>query len=166
MSYALFGVLGIAACWKWGDWRHWKFYYPTILYTYIGNLVYDILTYNRQLWAFGSFVNRYPALDLAMMAVIYPSTVILFLCHYPETAFSRVRYIAAWAILYTAVEVAAFFSGGFIYMNGWNVLYSLAFNVIMFPLTRLHFKRPLLAWPISATMALLVVWWFRIPLAR
>lgn len=166
MSYAIFSAMGAAACWKWGDWRNWRLYYPTILYACIGNLVYDVLTYNRALWAFGSTVYHYPFLDLAIMALLYPSTVILFLTHFPGQTGRKILYVALWTFLYTLIEAAAWLTKGFIYFNGWNTLYSLGFNAVMFPLFRLHFKRPLLAWPISAAMAFCVVWWFRIPLLR
>jgi hypothetical protein len=38
------------------------------------------------------------------------------------------------------------------------ILFSIVFNLIMFPLIRLHYKKPLWVWPISAALACLVVW--------
>lgn len=166
MSYAIIAALGIAACWKWGDWRNWKLYYPTILYAYIGDLIYDVLAYSHPLWAFGDYILNHPYLDLAMMVLLYPSSVILYLTHFPEKTLRQVAYIAIWSVVYTLIEGMAYLTKGFIYLNGWNLYYSLAFNAFMFPLLRLHFKRPLVVWPVSAALAFLVVWWFRVPLGR
>lgn len=166
MSYALLAAAGNIVCWRLGDWKKWKEYYATILYAYTGNLVYNILCFNRPLWSFGDLAYRYPALDLAVMALVYPASVILYLSHYPRRPYAQVLYIVMWAGIFAAVEVAAYYTGGFVYYNGWTFWYTVVFNLIMFPLLRLHYKRPLLAWPASAAMAFLVVWWFWVPLAK
>lgn len=44
--------LFLLACWKWGNWRNWKEYYPTILYFIIGDLSYKVLFYNKTLWEY------------------------------------------------------------------------------------------------------------------
>jgi hypothetical protein len=166
MAYVIASFLGIAVCWKRGDWKHWNLYYPTILYAYIGNLVYDVLTYNHPLWTFGLLAYNYPIIDLGIMALLYPVTVMLYLHRFPDTRPRQLLYIAAWVAGYTALEIVAHLTGGITYHNGWNLLYSIGFNLCMFPLIRLHYSKPLLVWPISAALAFAVLWWFGIPLSR
>jgi hypothetical protein len=166
MSFAIMGLIAVLVCWKWGDWRNWKLYYPTILYLLIGDLVADYLLYAHPLWGFGTFVESCSVLDLSVMVLLYPATVILFLTFYPKLAGKQVLYIMLWVGLYSAMEMIAYIMGGFCYHNGWTIWYSVAFNLGMFPLLRLHYKKPLLVWPISAALCFLLLWWFRVPLAR
>jgi hypothetical protein len=166
MSFALIGLISIAVCWKWGDWRRWERYYPTILYLLIGDLVSDYLLYGNSLWAFGSFVEKFPVLDICITLLLYPTTVILYLSFYPGGLMKQALYVLMWAGIYTLAEWIACHTGGFCYHDGWNIWYSLIFNMLMFPLLRLHFKKPLLVWPISAALCFLFLWWFRIPLMR
>lgn len=123
MSFALLALAGNIVCWRLGDWKNWKEYYTTILYAYLCNLVYDVICFGKPLWAFGELAYGYPALDLAVMALLCP-----------------------------AAEFAAYSTGGFTYYNGWTKWYSFASNLAMFPLLRLHHRRPLLAWPVSAAL--------------
>jgi hypothetical protein len=166
MIFALFGILSIAVCWKWGDWRHWEKYYPTVLYLLIGDFVVDILMYNKPLWGFGALIERYPFIDIATMLLIYPSTVILYLTWYPKEFAKKIVYILMWVGIYLAIELISYATGGFCYHSGWTIWYSVLFNAGMFPLLALHYKKPLLVWPISVILCFLMLWWFRIPLAR
>lgn len=166
MAFAIFGIISIIACLKWGDWRHWQLYYPTVLYILIGDLVTDYLLYGKGLWAFCNATEKYPALDMTVMLLIYPSTVILFLSHYPKPPGRQALYILMWAGMYITVEALANALGGFLYHNGWNLWYSLIFDLSMFPLLILHHRKPLFVWPISAVLCFALLWWFRVPLLR
>lgn len=166
MSFAIISAIGIGICWKWGNWRNWREYYPTILFVFLANLAYVLLTDDKPLWTFGMLSYRYPFVNLIIMVLLYPGTVILYLTFYPKAWQKQIVYILLWVVIYLAVEVAAYFTRGFEYFNGWTVYYSFIFNLIMFPLIRLHYKKPLLAWPISAILAIIVIWWFRIPLSE
>lgn len=166
MTFAIFGLVCSVICWKWGDWRHWGKYYPTILYMLIGDLVEDLLMYSKPLWGFGEFIEKYPFLDITVMLLIYPSTVVLFLTWYPKPWGKQILYILLWVGIYTIIEVVALFTSSFSYHNGWHIGYSLVFNLLMFPLLVLHYKKPLLVWPISAVLCFLTLWWFHIPLAK
>ena len=164
MAFAITGVLGILACWKYGDWRHWRQYYPTILYVLIGDFVSDFLLCNKPLFSFGDFVQQRPVLDIAIMMLLYPCTVILYLSFYPNTLKKRILYILLWTGIFIAIEIVALLTGGCSYYNGWNIWYSVLLDLIMFTMLALHYEKPLLVWPISAALAFLVLWWFRIPL--
>lgn len=164
----MIGLASIVVCWKWGNWRNWKEYYPTILYFLVGNLVYIVITQYKPLWNFGEIFRQFPILDIIFMLSIYPSTTILFLSFYPFSTSPKKQalYIVFWVALFTLLEYIAYLTGGFGYTNGWNIGYSTLFNFLMFPLLRLHIKKPLLVWPVSALLAFLLLFWFRIPLAQ
>jgi hypothetical protein len=165
MSFVIIGIVTIIVCWKLGDWRHWKQYYSTILYLMIGDLAADFLLSNIPLFAFGPLAEKSPTIDIIIMLLLYPSTVILYLTFYPKPFGKQVVYILMWVGIYTAFEIIADLTGGFCYYNGWNLLYSILFDLGMFSLLALHYKKPLFVWPISAALCFLLLWWFRIPLS-
>ena len=129
-------------------------------------MVVDFLTVDKPLWAFSKLSYNCQMIDLAIMAFVYPSTAILFLSHYPTEVSKQIKYLVLWVGIYTAIELIGTLVGDFQHFNGWNMYYSILFNITMFPLLRLHYKKPLLVWPISVVLAFLVIWWFRIPLTR
>lgn len=56
---------------KWGNWRRWRDYYPTILFFIIGDLLYSCLLYNHQLWAyqeifFGVHIKRQSTMTVSV----------------------------------------------------------------------------------------------------
>ena len=166
MSYAFMGSILTIICWKWGDWRGWGKYYPTILYVYIGNVVYDMITCEKPFWAFGEIAKNNYVLELIIITLIYPATVILYLTFYPKTISKQISYIILCVAIFIGIEAIALYTDGFIYYNGWNLYYSIVFDFIMFPLIRLHYKRPLLVWPVSILLAFVFIWWFNVPLTR
>lgn len=163
MGFAIYGVLSIVACWITGDWRKTKEYYPTALYFVIGNLTYNFLVYGNPLWRFGGIFDI-PILTITIMVLAYPSTTILYLAHYPSTRLEQGVYVAFWAIFFTLIEWISYLFAGFEYYNGWNIFWSLLFDILMFILLRLHYKKPVLVWPISAVLCFGLLWWFRIPI--
>jgi hypothetical protein len=135
MSFAVLGIASMVVCWKWCNWRNWKEYYPTILFFIFGNLVY-VLAQRKPLWHFGEISKQYPIFDIYMMLCPYPSTTVLYL----SSLVKQALYILFWACIYTAAEIIPNLTGGFAYSNGWNLFYSVLFDIIMFLLLRLHFK--------------------------
>lgn len=165
MSFAYYGILSVFICWKWGNWKAWKDYYPTILFLFSGNLVYMFLTQSNPLWSYDGLIGRYPFLEVTTIALLYPSTVILFFTFYPRpgTWLKQAAYMLLWVAIYSAMEYISHITGEFNYDNGWNFLFSIFFNMIMFPLLRLHYKKPLLAWPIGIVLAYAMMFIFNIP---
>lgn len=49
MYRIMMGAIFIITCWKWGDWKNWKLYYPTIQFLIIGDLKANFLLYNKPL---------------------------------------------------------------------------------------------------------------------
>lgn len=166
MGFAFFGIISILICWKWGNWKNWKEYYPTILYFIIGNLVYCILTCDKPLWQFIEFFSKCTFSDISIMILLYPSTVILFLSFLPKTLLKKIMYILLWVIIYTLIELVSLYTGSFAYKNGWNIYFTIIFNIIMFSLLLLHYTNPLIVWPVSAILAFSMMLLFKIPLIR
>lgn len=164
MSYLVESAVITAVCIISGKWKKWREYYPTILYVIIGNLVCELFFYHHPLWAFGSISYDMPVIDIIVMVLLFPATVILFLAYYPKIIYQQILYILLWVAIFILKEVIACLSGGFMYLNGWTLYYSLLFDLTMFPLIRLHYKKPLAVWPVSAALAFLMIWWFRLPL--
>lgn len=165
MSFAYYAIISVFLCWKWGDWKSWKGYYPTVLFLIMGNLAYMILFKSKPLWANGAFLAKYPALDISTIVVLYFCTVILYLTFYPRfnSNLKRAAYILLWVFIYSAMEYLSYITGHFMYYNGWGILHSVVFNIIMFPLLLLHYKKPILAWVTASAFAYLMMFLFQIP---
>ncbi|GED29342.1 hypothetical protein [Brevibacillus centrosporus] len=70
---------------RWGDWRHWKKYQPTILYLLLLNVLYYYITYHHRLW----YLHPQWPLNSELICVlgeliVFTSTVLIFLGRYPE----------------------------------------------------------------------------------
>lgn len=168
MAFAVLAALLLILCAATKKWKHWKEYYSTILYLYIGDLTCTLLLFKKPLWLIDHVLFKYLILYVSITAWLYTGTVILFLSYYPfaKPMQKRLSYFSLWVALYTVTELIAYLTGDFLYFHGWNIFISLLFNVTMFCLVRLHYKKPLLAWPISLAFALSVLLVFKIPLAR
>lgn len=166
MTFAVFGLIGFFICWKMGDLKNWREYYSTILYFFIGDIVCDYLTSDKLLFQFSALAEKSPVVDVCIMVLLYSSTTILYLAHYPSGIKKQILYLLFWIALFTSIELASSLLDDFVHKNGWNMYYSILFNALMFPLLRLHYKKPLLVWPISVALCFALLWWFRIPLCR
>lgn len=153
----------VLAALKWGDLRNWKLYYPTILYFGIGDLVYNFLTCNNPLWVYESPIFHHTFSDLLIIATAFPSFVLLFLPYYPDKFIKQIGYIAIWVFITSTLEYISYSLGYFSYHNGWSVWWSAVHNCIAFPLLRLHYKKPLLVWPISVVLAIGTLLYFDLP---
>ncbi|MFC4767928.1 hypothetical protein [Effusibacillus consociatus] len=67
-------ALLLLAVWRFGDWRNWRKYYPTILFIISVNLFGTILTYNYSLWYFHKalFIPNHTLGDLFMKFTNFP----------------------------------------------------------------------------------------------
>lgn len=158
-------IIMVLSAWKWGDWRHWRLYYPTMLFFALGDITCGFLTYNYPLWEFESPLLKTTLSDLLISLVFFPATVLLYLPHFPKKIKKQVPYILLWVLIYTAIEHVSYLLGFFSYHNGWNIWWSVLFNSAMFPILRVHHKKPLLALFISMIAALLLLVYFKIPMS-
>lgn len=155
-------ILGIT--FQWGDWRHWKQYYPTILFWALGNFIYLYLTINKPLWKFTTIIPT-PLADLLMTLVIFPCVALLFLPNFPkQSVIEKILYICLWVFIFSLIEWWAFEIRHFAYFNGWRLSYSVIFNLGMFTLLQIHYKDARWAWLISLVSAVFIMTYFKIPL--
>lgn len=161
-------LLAVVLAWKWGDWRNWKQYYPTILYMIVGDLVYLVLSRNKPLWKYESSIFNGDFIEFLIAFVVFPCTCFIYFELYSKVIKTRRKvYIPLLflfgASVYTAIEWLSFRLGAFSYHNGWNIYWSFGFNCIMFPLLLLHFQKPVLAWLLSIVLAFLMIYYFQLP---
>lgn len=163
MSYIILGFIWIYACFKFGDWKSWKLYYPTILYYLVGDLSCKILTYNYPLWILQGFLGKNIFNDYFVTVVYFPCIIILYLSNYPDQLIKKIIHITFYVFILSSIEFIARFSGKIIYYNGWNLMWNTLFYFIMFIMIRLHYKKPFLTWFISMLLAFAVLFIFKIP---
>jgi len=164
--HILISLLSAAACWRWGDWKNWRAYYPTVLYFIIGDMIGYILLSDHRLWLYNGWPRDnhfYP--DLYQAVCVYPGIIILYLSHFPRHRKDQLVYLAAWVAGYSLYVYMLHRLGLLVYRNGWGIGHDVLFNTVMFPLLRLHYKKPLWVWPVSMALALALMWYFDIPIA-
>ncbi|RIW32704.1 hypothetical protein D3H55_12540 [Bacillus salacetis] len=146
--YILFAVIFV-------DWTRWKDYYPTVQYYLICNLTYNFLFYNHTLWKYKAVTVgwlNHTLIELTFSFFILPVVIMIYLRFLPLAKKKLLVYVIIWIAYFTFLEYLFFKRGLFVYENGWNVVWSLIFNIIMFVMLRLHFKNKLLALIISVPL--------------
>jgi hypothetical protein len=156
-------IIFAVTAYKWGDWKHWRDYYPTILFFIVGDFSYNILTYNYPLWSYESPLLKTTFSDMLIAFVFFPSTILLYLPHFPKGLKKQILYVLLWITAYTAIERISFSLGFFSYDHGWNIYWSILFNCFMFPLLMLHHKKPYWVWLASSIIATSVIIYFKVP---
>jgi len=162
--YILFlAIISILICYKFGDWRNWKKYYPTILFFILSNVVCILLVYNHPFWFYETKILNRTFSDLLISITVYPSTVMLFIPNFPKKLTKIITHISFYVVIYTIAELIGVKLGYFTYHNGWNTWYSLTFNFILFPILILHYKKPLYAWAIALISPHILFFIMKIP---
>lgn len=166
--HILISLLAILLTWKWGDWQNWQLYYPTILYMIIGDLTYLNLASNKPLWQYESRNYSGDFIEFLIAFIVFPCTCFIFFSLYAKARKykSIVVYILFFifcAFIYTSFEGFSFLLGFISYNNGWNLYWSFALNLTMFPLILLHYKKPLWVWLPSIACAFIVIYKFSLP---
>lgn len=160
-------VIGV---WRFGDWRNWRKYYPTILFIISVNLCVTILTYNHTLWHFHKalFIPNHTLGDIFMKFTNFPFMILLYLSRYPYKSrfFRQFVYIAIWVAVFSLVEFVFLFTKLMTYHNNWNFGWSVLLWCAMFPLIRIHHTRPVWAWFICLGFTVLAISYFEIPITK
>ena len=149
-------ILAIFSTWKWGDWKNWQKYHSTMVYMAMGSLLYTSLYYDHWLWQirlFGNFVIA----DALTTFIILPLTCLMFLTDYPDSVNKQLFRIIKFITVYFLFEVVYYIYGFIVYTNGWNLLWSLAWDCMMFPMLILHHKKPLVAYGASAMVVIILL---------
>jgi hypothetical protein len=164
MEEALLTIIILVLTWKLGDWRNWKQYYPTILFWALGNTIYCYLTFDKPLWKFTTNIPSSLA-NIIMAVIIFPCVSLLFLPYFPRNSLvKKLLYIFLWVFLFSFIEWWALQIQHFAHFNGWNFTYSVIFNLGMFTLLQIHYKKPQWAWLVSIITGIFIMTYFSIPL--
>lgn len=125
-----------------GDWKNLDKYYPTLLYFTVGNLAYEYIAHFKfHLWRMnGKGIFPEIIADFILLFLIAIPAILVYLSNYPSTRKARIIHVVKWILIFTAVEwVGGTLLGLMKYENGWSIWWSFLFNIIMFPMLRLHF---------------------------
>jgi hypothetical protein len=155
--------ISIISAYKWGDWKNWRKYYPTMLFFGMGDLIYISVFHDNLLWKFHSSILVPSINELFVIFTIFFSSTLLFLSKFPKNLYHKFLYIALWIAIYMALEIFTLIIGMIKYDNGWNLWWSLLHNTIQFPLIFLHHKNPILAWIIAFIFLGIVMKTFNMP---
>lgn len=102
-----------------------------------------------------------------IMFVVYPSTILIYFGHFSDEKWKKMLWISFWVFLYSSVEYINFRYLNLInHHNGWNMPWSVAFNIVMFSILRIHHKNPLLAWGLSFAWIIYIWNMFDIPIEK
>ncbi len=149
---------------KSGHWRNWKAYYPTILLMMVGDLAFNFITHNHSLWQYQStLIPSHTIMDLLHVVLSFPCVVMLFLGYMPSGLWKKGIYIVIASIIYAFIEYVMFAAGKFVYLNGWNTLYSFFFDIGLFFIVMVHYKKPLAAWLCIVAIVPLFLWIIQFP---
>ncbi|WLD92765.1 CBO0543 family protein [Alkalihalobacillus sp. AL-G] len=164
IAYTIWALL---AAWKWADWRNWKDYHATMLYMPLMNLLYMFLCSRYLLWKVNpEFGISYALIEIMYTFIIFPATVILFLSNYPETRLKIIIHNIKWIFIYIGSEFIGSLFGRIEYQHGWSIGWSLGFLSFMFPMIRLHYKHPVIAYIISIIIIVVLLSIFDVPVDR
>ncbi|MFT8322197.1 MAG: CBO0543 family protein [Bacillus sp. (in: firmicutes)] len=154
--HILLNVTGFIVAYIWGDWKNWKKYYPTYLFFIGGDLFFNLISYNYRLWeyketlAFSNLLDGHLVISLFIMAVGYSSTILIYLGNFPTQRYKQFLWILLWILLFSFMEfINKHYFDIIEHHHGWSVYWSLLFNIVMFPVLKIHEEHPFLAWIIS-----------------
>ncbi|UUZ94062.1 hypothetical protein LJK87_05390 [Paenibacillus sp. P25] len=158
-------LIDTVVAWRWGDWRNWRSYHATILYFICCDLLHNVLTEGHHLWKYAptAILPNHTLMNLFVMLIAYPSMLLVYLGRFPSGRLKQIGWISLWVALWSMLEWFSMWLGQFSYNNGWNIWWSIVFNMALFVFSRLHYIRPLLCYGLSVIAAVLLVWYFKVP---
>ena len=103
--YILINTFYLIAGYKWGDWRNWKQYYPTILFFILGDFLYNFLLYKESMWLFHDLIlPNHTTITILAMVVTYSATVLIYLGRFPKGWKKRLLWFLLWTGIYLCAE--------------------------------------------------------------
>ncbi|MHB8127169.1 MAG: CBO0543 family protein [Desulfitobacteriaceae bacterium] len=160
----LLACLFVLVCYKWGDWRNWKSYYPTILFFIAGDFICIFVAAAKPLWQYTAKLFPGTITTLIIALIIYPCTVLVFLPSYLKSgAIKKLCYITVWVFLFAVLEYLGLKYNYMQHTNGWNLTASVLFDCVLFPLLVIHYKKPPIALLLSCILGLGIAFLFRLP---
>ncbi|MDQ1143914.1 hypothetical protein QE429_000741 [Bacillus sp. SORGH_AS 510] len=166
----IFNLLFLGAAIKWGDWKNWRTYYPTWLFFIGGDLFKNALLHDYRFWSykesiFGSrILFGHLIIDFLIMTCAYSSTLLIYLGKFPTQRMKQIGWILFWISLYSLIELINLKYLNLIeHHNGWNMYWSVLFNIVMFTVLKIHVEKPLIAWILSIVFLSFLLHKFDVP---
>lgn len=138
---------GVLLSFKLGKWRTWKDYLPTFYFWALFSCFYEYISYigNKHLWEFDkNFISLFVTESLYTF-VFYPSMIILFLGNFPQESTKKIWHYLKWISFSILIESIALKIGAIRFSHGWSMAWEVFFYSTMYPMLRLHHKKPLAA---------------------
>jgi hypothetical protein len=157
-------VFTILASLKWGDWKNWRPYHPSMLFIATGGLLYEYIVKGNSLWKFhADFLYGHEMTVIVYAVITMPISIFLFLSHFPKKWYRRALYILLWSGVYIGVEWILFVFGRISYQNEWEFWYSFLFDIMMFLVIALHHYHPAKAYLLSIFITVFLILYFDVP---
>lgn len=150
-------IIIIFSTWKWGDWKNWPKYHPTMLFVALANILYNFIYCKGPLWEIQPGILQNGILtELLYSFIVFPLTALMFLSNLPNSIGKQTLHILKYVLIYFIFEYIFFVSNMIIYRHGWTLFYSFIWNIMMFIVWTIHFKKPLLAYISSVGIIIIV----------
>lgn len=171
MVNLVYAMIWFFALYKWGDWRNWDKYYPTLLFFMLWDLVYlGLLADSYPMWSYNppesdkNLGITSTIVSLSVMVVKYPATVLIYLATFKnKTLLLKVANYGFWIGIYSINEWVDMKFNLIKYSNGWSFWWSVLFNLFLFFILKVHYKNPIVAWPLSVVFMLFLWFYFDVP---
>lgn len=160
-------VIGfVIATWRFGDWRNWQKYHPTILYFTLGGLLYNVVLHHYLMWQYApdGIIPNHTLSAVALALIVFPCTVLLYLPFIPKTTAGKVMHILKWGAIYAVIEFIMWRTGLITYHNGWSYVTSALFDFGIFVMLLIHQTRPLLAYVLSFVIVICLMLIYKVPI--
>lgn len=166
----MFTVILTIFAWKYADWKKWKIYYPTIIFTICIDFFITIITYEHSLWYYHKafLAPNHTVADFFVAFTNHPLIVLVFLSRYPYKAkfFRQLAYILFWSLLFTGIETLFLLLKLLSYHNGWTFWWSFVVWIFIFSGLIIHQKKPLFAWLLCFSCTIFLIVYFQIPVLK
>ncbi|WP_338448334.1 CBO0543 family protein [Niallia oryzisoli] len=96
-------------------------------------------------------------INFLVMAVNYPSTILIYLGKFPNEKSKQIYWILFLVFIYIIMEAINLQYDLIHHFHGWTIWWSLIFDLVMFVILWVHHYKPLLAWAYSITW-LIILW--------
>jgi hypothetical protein len=165
-----FPFILLIGVWRFGDWKNWKKYYPTILFIISVDFFISILTYEYPLWTFHGaiLIPNHTITDFLIAFTGLSQMALIYLSRYPYKSewYRQLVYVALWASSYILIEFIFMFAKLITYNHGWNIGWSILVWFFVFIGLRLHYTKPLWAWLLCFLCTAFMIIYFHIPISK
>ncbi|WP_110114282.1 CBO0543 family protein [Bacillus sp. CGMCC 1.16541] len=161
-------IVWILFAYKFVDWSKVKLQYPTILFFIVVNMTYNMIYYQHTLWAFrGVTIDwlNHTIINLAFTFFICPVALTIYLQRFPHHRRIKYAYIAIWVMFFSILEYLFAHKGMFVYDNGWNGWHNVWFNLVLFIILTIHYRKPVIAIALSILVSCIFFLVFPVPIS-